>query len=198
MSRFLAGFAAATGLWGAVVAGLWLGGVVGPRADAPVAAVPEQVSVDVPTDDSQPRGRRGRRGRRSGGGAGGGSSERVPTGLATTGDDLNENEARSIDMAAGGGEGHLTDRQVEEGFSPGMGRIRRCLVLAAGEDPVRGRVVFGLRIHRTGEVGAVNLSGPAVVTTGDAGDCLRAAARSIRFASFDGPDMVLRYPLTLD
>ena len=203
MSRFFAGFAAATGLWAAVMAGLWLGGVIGPRVEPPLAAAPEQVAAEMPADTSEPRGRRGRRGRRAGGGASGftggeSGSGRVPTGSATTGDDLGEGEARSLDMSAGGGEGQLTDRQVEDAFTSGMGRIRRCLVLAAGDDPVRGRLVFGMRIRRTGEVAAVNLSGPAVVTTGDAGDCLRSAARSIRFASFDGPDMVLRYPITLD
>jgi hypothetical protein len=76
--------------------------------------------------------------------------------------------------------------------------VRRCLVLMAGDDPVRGRVTFGLRIAPTGQVRAVQLQGPAAATTGEAGDCLRAAARALRFPSFDGPEMVARYPLHLE
>ena len=79
-----------------------------------------------------------------------------------------------------------------------MGRIRRCFILAAGDEPVRGTLTFGMRIAGSGSVSAVNLSGPAAVTTGESGDCLRSAARAIRFPTFDGPEMVVRYPITLE
>jgi len=47
-------------------------------------------------------------------------------------------------------------------------------------------------------VARVNLQGPAAVTGGECGDCLRTAARNAQFPSFDGPDMVVHYPLTLE
>ncbi len=55
-----------------------------------------------------------------------------------------------------------------------------------------------MRIAGTGRVTRVNLQGPAAVTSGDAGDCLRNAARRIRFPSFDGPEMIVHYPITLE
>lgn len=79
-----------------------------------------------------------------------------------------------------------------------MGRVRRCLVLAAGEEPVHGRLVFGLRVLASGRVARVNLRGPRAVSAGECGQCLRQAARQAQFPSFDGPDMVVHYPLTLE
>jgi hypothetical protein len=62
---------------------------------------------------------------------------------------------------------------------------------------VSGKLVFGLRISGQSGVTRVNLEGPAAITRSEAGDCLRKAARSIRFRTFNGPDMLVRYPLTL-
>ncbi len=196
MSRFWAGFALASVLWGAAAAYLVL--VAGfappePEPEALLAEAPADVAPE-PEPEAAPRGRRGRRSRRAGRAA---PEERTPQGLATTGDDLREGEARTVDME-GGGEQQLTSAQIEAGFDSAMGRIRRCLVLMAGSDPVTGRVTFGLRVASDGGVRAVQLSGPAAATTGEAGDCLRAAARAIRFPTFDGPEMVVRYPLTLE
>ena len=103
-----------------------------------------------------------------------------------------------LDMGAAGGEQQLSGAQIEAAFDGGMGRIRRCLVLMAGEDAVTGRLTFGLRVAGDGQVRAVSLSGPRAATTGDAGECLRGAARALRFPTFDGPEMVVRYPLTLE
>jgi hypothetical protein len=103
-----------------------------------------------------------------------------------------------LDMGAAGGEQQLSGAQIEATFDGGVGRIRRCLVLMAGEDAVTGRLTFGLRVAGDGQVRAVSLSGPRAATTGDAGECLRGAARALRFPTFDGPEMVVRYPLTLE
>lgn len=195
MSRFWAGFAVASVLWGAAAAYLVVVAGFGPPEEeiaAPIAEAPEVAPDPEQEPEASPRRRRGRRARR-----GSGTEERTPTGVATTGDDLGEDEMRTVDME-GGGEQQLTSAQIEAGFDSGMGRIRRCLVLMAGSDPVTGRVTFGLRVASDGSVRAVQLSGPAAATTGEAGDCLRAAARAIRFDSFDGPEMVVRYPLTLE
>ncbi len=194
MSRFWAGFGLASVLWAGAAAYLVLGLGFGPPAPELEAPIEEAPALDAePEPEPEPaRRRRRRRARRASQ-----DEERTPTGNATTGDDLREDEMRTVDME-GGGEAQLTSAQIEAGFDSGMGRIRRCLVLMAGSDPVTGRLTFGLRVGSDGRVRAVQLSGPAAATTGEAGDCLRNAARAIHFDSFDGPEMVVRYPLTLE
>lgn len=190
MSKFVAGFLTASVLWGLGV-GLWASGAFEPGEIA-TNDVPEESDAGLEEEDDGPsmrrRRRRGRRGRRGG---------MVPTGNATTGDDLGSVD-RNLDLGAAGGEEQLSGAEIEAGMDGVFGRIRRCLVLAAGDEPVSGRLTFGLRIEPGGRVSRVRLSGPAVVTTGEAGSCLRTAARNARFDSFDGPPMVVNYPITLD
>ena len=199
MTRFLAGFAVGSILWGGALAYLVVREGYGPPPTEEPAA--EVLAVDAPegeTDDPSPRRRRGRGGsvgRRTPSGAPG---ERLPTGDATTGDDLGEGELRIIDGAGSGGEEQLTGEEIDHAFDGVMPRVRRCFILAAAEAEVRGRLTFGLRIAGSGRVSAVNLGGPAVLTTGECGDCLRDTARSIQFPTFDGPEMVVRYPITLE
>lgn len=117
----------------------------------------------------------------------------------TTHDDaLGDDRARELQMGSEGGEAQLAANVIENVFDAAMNRIRRCLVLVEGDEPVQGRLDFGVRIEPTGHVGAVNLGGPAVVTRGEAGDCLRTTARSLVFPAFDGPAMVTHYPVTLE
>ncbi|MDQ3036576.1 MAG: hypothetical protein M3Y87_29560 [Myxococcota bacterium] len=198
MSRFLAGFAAATVLWVGALAALHLELGWGPplEEELVVDEAPIEVAAEEPEERSRKR-RGGRRGRRGSTASADGTSA-VPRGEATTGDDLREGEMRMIDGEGVGGEQQLTGGQIDTAFDGAMGRIRRCFILAAGDEPVRGRLVFGMRIGASGRATAVNLSGPAAVTTGDSGDCLRSAARAIQFPPFDGPEMVVRYPITLE
>ena len=105
---------------------------------------------------------------------------------------------RTIDGEGTGGEAQLSGSQIEGAFDGAMGRIRRCFILAPGDEPVTGTLTFGLRIAGSGRVSAVNLSGPRALTAGEPGDCLRDAARGISFPSFDGPEMLVRYPITLE
>lgn len=151
--------------------------------------------LEEPEPEEEARPRRRRRRRR---GRGRDRRGRTPTGNATTGDDLGENEMRSLDMEGTGGEAQLRPSQIEAAFDQGMGRIRRCLVLMDGDDAVTGRLTFGLRISGSGQVERVRLSGPRAATTGEAGTCLRSAARGLRFDSFDGPSMIVNYPITLE
>ncbi len=197
VARFWSGFAVASVLWVGAAAGLHFGlGYGPPPAEEPVLAEAEPVVEEpVPDEEPAPRRRR-RRGRRGGAAARRG---RTPTGEATTGDDdLGEGDMRTVDMEGGGGEQQLRPHQIEATFDAGMGRIRRCLVLIEGDDPVRGRLTFGLRIRSDGSVERVRLSGPRAATTGEAGTCLRSAARALRFDSFDGPPTIVNYPLTLE
>lgn len=196
MSKFLGGFAAATVVWGGALAVLHFGmGWGPPPEDEPVVEEPVEVATSEEAEPTTTK-RRTRRPRRSGEPATSGAG--APEGEATTGDDLREGEMRTIDGEGTGGEQQLTGGQIDSAFDSGMGRIRRCFILAAGDEPVTGRLTFGLRIAGSGNVTAVNLSGPAAVTTGESGDCLRTAVRAIRFPTFDGPEMVVRYPITLE
>jgi hypothetical protein len=206
---FLGGFLLASGIWGAL-AFLYLRGNLDflfPEEE-PVAA------MAAPTADAEGAGppskgkRRGlkrpRLQRRAGGGAASGSSDdaRESAGSngagsanTTVGDDLGWDKERNMDMAAG--EGQLAGTQIDAGFDSVMGRVRRCLILVPSDGDVTGKLIFGMRVGSDGKPRAVNLSGPSIVISGESGSCLRGAAQGIRFASFDGPDMLFKYPITL-
>ena len=124
-------------------------------------------------------------------------SGRHYVGDSTTGDDLGGPEAHNLDLNAKGGEEQLTGHEIEQGFDGVFPQVKRCLILAAGDEPVSGKIVFGLRISGHSGVTAVNLNGPSAITQSEAGDCLRKAARGIHFRNFNGPDMLVHYPLTL-
>lgn len=206
--RFLAGFALASAICVAGVSyAVFELGWGPPEVEEPieVAAVDEAPVADEPSPTR--RSRRGRVRRGASGGSSGGTREGagVASGSradleaeATTGDDLGEGGIRMIDGAGTGGEEQLTGAEIESAFDGVMGRVRRCFLLAPDDAPVSGRLTFGLRVAGTGRVSAVNLTGPSGLTAGECGQCLRDAARGMSFPSFDGPEMVVRYPITLE
>ncbi|MET0340661.1 MAG: hypothetical protein ABW252_06650 [Polyangiales bacterium] len=208
--RFLFGFATASVVWALALALLYTTGIVvipdDGSEDDEAAAAPAEDEAD---EDPKARARRPRRARKDRD-RGRVAKERVgeraeaerpdkaapvPTGEATTGDDLDWSGERRVDMAAG--EAQLAGTQIEAGFDGAMGKIRRCLVLVPGDATVTGKLVFGMRVGADGVPRAVNLTGPRAVTEGESGGCLRQAAQAIRFPKFDGPDMLFRYPITL-
>lgn len=200
VGRFLGGFLVASLLWGGGVAA-YEGGYLDEYlaeedVEADLLAEREEVDEEVALEDA-PRRRRRRRGRRAAMTA---MSEEAdyPRGEATTGEDLGSDDPRELSAGESGGEAQLSSAQVESGFDTAFGGIQRCLVLVPSEAPLRGRLTFGLRIAGSGRVTRVNLQGPAAVTSGDSGDCLRNAARRIHFPSFDGPEMIVHYPITLE
>jgi hypothetical protein len=81
-----------------------------------------------------------------------------------------------------------------------FGSIRRCIMIAQADrdTPVRGRMSIGMRIRPTGEVGAVKVSPPGPLAQSDLGPCVRSVVGRIRFPRFDGRDMVVTYPVTLE
>lgn len=195
--RFVAGFFAASFLWGGLLVANKLGIVELNLAPDEVEAEPIELAADeAPSDD--PRGgkakRRGKR--RAGTGARQGRDPRYE-GESSFGDELGGPEARNLNVAAGGGEEQLLGSEIERGFDEAMPRIRRCLILAASDEPVTGKIVFGVRISGSGRVEKVNLNGPSAITRSEAGGCLAQAARGIQFRSFNGPDMLVSFPLTL-
>ncbi len=202
MSRFLVGFLTASLLWG-LGAFLYFGGVLVVGSHDPKAAaapITDAAPDNAPDPASHHAHRRHRwHGHRRASGTWASRDDApTPQGNATTGDNLGTEGTRTLDMGSAGGEQQLSGSQIEQGFDGVFAHVRRCLVLAAGDQALHGRVTFGLRIESSGHVSKINLSGPAAVTTGDCGNCLRSTARSIHFPSFDGPTMVVHYPITLD
>jgi hypothetical protein len=204
--RFLLGFVSASVLWGAL-SFLYLRGSLDflfpeeESAPEPVVAAAGPEAQGPPTKGKRRGLRRPRLSRKAEANNGepaarpsAGSPNRG-TGETTTGDDLGWDKARNVDM--NGGEGQLSGTQIDSGFDSMMGRIRRCLILVPSDGEVTGKLVFGMRVGSDGKPRAVNLSGPSVVTAGESGSCLREAAQGIRFASFNGPDMLFKYPITL-
>ncbi|HEY6878825.1 MAG TPA: hypothetical protein VI299_12435 [Polyangiales bacterium] len=191
MARFFLGFLVATVVYGGVIAGLHAKGWVAFGAPEPAAVELAEAPPEVDSDPKKPKKKRPQRPRTerpSGAGS-------LPNGNATTGDDLDWNGERQVDMA--GGEEQLSGSEIEAGFDSAMAKIRRCLILVPADGEVTGKLIFGMKVASDGTPRAVNLSGPAVVTTGESGDCLRKAAQAIRFAKFSGPDMLFKYPITL-
>jgi hypothetical protein len=190
--RFLAGFLTATLLWGGLLfahsRGILDLGIDPVEDEALADASAEQATAEEPGPTRRKRGARGRAGARK---------DRRYSGEAMTGDDLGDPELRNLEAAKAGGEEQLLGSEIERGFDSVFPQVRRCLMLAAGEEPVTGKLVFGLRISGQGGVERVSLQGPAAITQSEAGDCLRKAAREIRFRTFNGPDMLVHFPLML-
>lgn len=201
--RFLSGFLAASLLWGGL-SFAYLNGYL--DSLLPADEVAEPVAAAVPADDgagdakTKRRVKRTRVRRRADSGGNGGSGKvasagAAPQGTGTVGDDIGWDKERNVDM--NGGEGQLAGSQIDAGFDSVMGRIRRCLILVESDGDVTGKLTFGMRVGSDGKPKAVNLSGPSIVIGGESGSCLRTAAQGIRFASFNGPDMLFKYPITL-
>lgn len=193
MPRFLAGFLVASLLFGGLVVAYSRGLLPIDLEPPSKIEAPEALPEDVPRDEAGAvRGKKRARGTR-----GGGQKQRRYAGEAMTGDDLGGPEARNLDVGSAGGEEQLLGSEIEKGFDSVFSQVRRCLMLAADDEPVTGKIVFGLRISSQGSVTRVNLQGPAAITQSEAGDCLRKAAGGIHFRSFHGPDMLVHFPLTL-
>lgn len=187
--RFVLGFVVASLMWGGAAVYLHQQGQLFPPDPEPLVAASE--TTDTPV--SAPKPKHGKKKRRVG-------AQNTETGAdgnatQTVGEDIGWDAEQRIDMV--GGEQQLTGSQIEAGFDSAMPGIRRCLVLVPADGEISGKLVFGMRVGPNGTPKAVNLTGPRIVTGGEAGDCLRRVAQSIRFAAFQGPDMVFKYPITL-
>jgi hypothetical protein len=184
-------------VWGGVIAAQAFG-LININLEPEGAAEPIETAAETAPEDSPDPKKRKRSGRkRSAADRDNGSSDRRYSGDALSGDDLGDPQLRNLQADQAGGEEQLLGSEIERGFDGVFPQVKRCLMLAAGDEPVSGKLVFGLRITGQGSVSAVNLAGPAAITRSEAGDCLRKAARGIRFRSFNGPDMLVHYPLTL-
>jgi hypothetical protein len=191
--RFFLGFLTATVLWGLLAALAFFGVLPLPGAHSTDDA--ETAVAEVAPEPEDPTGKTKRR-RPKKARAPGAPRERGDDGQdQQVGDDLDWDGERQVNMA--GGEEQLSGKEIEAGFDSVMNKIRRCLILVPADGEIKGKVLFGMRVGGDGRPRAVQLTGPGVVTGGESGSCLRDTAQSIRFATFDGPDMLFKYPLTL-
>jgi len=191
--KFVAGFIVASLLWGGLLVAVKEGYVELDLAPPEEVIEPEALAESAEPDDSARDTKRKRRGKRK---ARRGGSQRYE-GESSVGDDLGGPEARNLDVGAAGGEEQLLGSEVERGFDEAMPSIRRCLILVASDEPVTGKLIFGVRISGSGRIERVNLKGPSAITRSEAGSCLTSAARAIKFRTFNGPDMLVNFPLTL-
>lgn len=187
MGRFLAGFLLATVIWGGLFYG-YATGVIQLNLGEPEPEVVDEQAP--PADDGDAPRKKKRKWKRK--------KKGPRSGNALIGDRLGGPDTRNLNAAEGGGEEQLLGSEIEAGFDSVFPKVRRCLVLAADDAPVSGKLVFGLRISGAGKVTKVNLRGPSGITQSEAGGCLRNAARSIKFRNFNGPDMLVHFPLTLE
>jgi hypothetical protein len=122
---------------------------------------------------------------------------RYDTADGVAGDDLGTPEAREVSMGAGA-EDQLSNEEIDRGIDRVFNGIQRCLLLLPPDAPAKGKVVFGMHIASSGQVTKVSLKGPNVMIQGECGACFRRTVKSIRFRSFDGPDMIVHYPVAFD
>ena len=202
MKGFAVGFLLASVLWGGLASAYLTGALDGLLPEEEVAAPPDGGPVAEAVHEEVPAKRRkGRRWRRRRGKRGDWRPGKVRGSgpIVESGDDLGEGEARELDLGEGsGGEQRLSSAQIDAAFGPAMPGIRRCLLMLDPDQEGSGRVVFGLRVSGAGRVVAARLQGPSALTTGAVGQCLTRSARAIRFPTFDGPEMVVRYPITFE
>lgn len=203
MKRFLGGVAVASLAWVGVLYAQ-SSGAIDPfgffrTVPAEEPAAPPGAKVEMPAGEpGQTQGRKARRkpGRRSLPGP----AERAPydSSDAVSGADLGALEPREVDVGAGGREEQLSGAEIERGVDGVFRGIERCLVLLPPDAPAAGKVVVGMRIAKSGLVTEVNLKGPRPLVDGEPGACIRRVVRSIRYRSFDGPDMVAHYPIMFE
>ena len=195
--RFVAGFVAASLLWGGLVVGVKQGFINLDLSPPEEDVEPELVAAaDAPEEDARDPKKK-RKGKRRAGSGERGDSRRYE-GESSVGDDLGGPDTRNLDVANAGGEEQLQGSEIERGFDQAMPSIRRCLILAASDEPVTGKLIFGVRIGGNGRVEKVNLKGPSAITQSEAGSCLTSATRGIQFRTFNGPAMLVNFPLTLE
>ena len=203
MRQFLLGFALASALG---TAALWAQGtgrleLFTPAGDevAKITLVASDHSVDKKSDDTRKTGkRRGKRKTRAGGRRDFGDRVEYDTSEGLSGDDLGGPGSRELSMGSEGGEEQLKEAEIDRGIDRVFSGIERCLVLVPAGAPASGKVVVGMKIASTGQVREVNLKGPRTIVSGEAGACIRRIVKSIRYPSFDGPDMVAHYPIVFE
>jgi hypothetical protein len=119
-------------------------------------------------------------------------------GEGQTGDDLTAGPRSISPGDAGGDEGQLSNAEIESAIDQRFNGIQRCLTLMPPDAPGIGRLVIGMNISGAGTVTRVNLRGPNAMIKGEPGACFRRIVSAMRFRRFNGPDMIVHYPIIFE
>jgi hypothetical protein len=204
MKQFIVGFVTACLLWVALLVAESAGvvDILDPRLEEPdagVAPVSAAVDEDDSGDDKKKRRKRGRRiGRRDAPRRGEPQAPEYDMSEGVAGDDLGSPGAREIGMGSGGVVDQLSPAEIDRGIDRVWSGLQRCLLALPPGVPNTGKIVLGMHIASSGRVTKVNLTGPNAMISGEAGACFRRTTKSVQYRSFDGPDMIARYPITFD
>jgi len=114
------------------------------------------------------------------------------------GDVLGGPGSRDLNMAGGGQVDQLSSAEIDQGIGRVFKGIERCLLLLPSDAPAQGKVIFGMKIAKSGHVTKVNLKGPNTMIQGETGACFRRKVKSIKYRPFDGPDMIAHYPIVFE
>jgi hypothetical protein len=200
MKRFLLGVLVASVVWVGVLFAQAAGviDVIGPDdpgdepdADAGVIETAAAESPDGETKRKKRKKRRPSKPKRPGGAA-------YADGDGTAGDEIGAGGGHELSMGEAGGQEQLSAAQIDKGIDSVWNGVQRCLVLVPSDLPATGKVVLGMHIAPSGKVTRVGLRGPNPIVQGECGACIRRAVKSIRYPSFDGPEMVARYPIVFE
>jgi hypothetical protein len=118
-------------------------------------------------------------------------------GSGISGDNLKAG-SREVAAGAAGAEEQLSGRQIDAGIDRVFNGIQRCLMLMPPDAPSRGKIIIGMYITSAGNVTKVNLKGPNSMVKKECGACIRRMVKTIKYPSFNGPDMTVHYPVIFD
>ena len=200
MKQFLLGVLVASVVWVGVLFAQSAGviDILGAGDDEVVAVdagvIETAVAAEPSGDEKKKKKRKQRRGgkkKRPGGAA-------YAAGDGRVGDEIGGPGSQELSMGEVGGQEQLSAAEIDRGIDRVWNGIQRCLVLVPSDLPATGKVVLGMHIAPDGRVTRVGLRGPNPIVQGESGGCIRRAVKSIRYPSFDGPEMVAHYPIVFE
>jgi len=209
MKQFALGFAIASLVWIGVLYAESTGAISVFDASAEDEDLEDSVVEEDNVEDTVSRKKKGRRGRRGRAARRRGRNthrrdrtvKAMPaydTSAGVSGDALGKSGPKSVSMDKRGGEKQLSSSDIERGIDRVFRGIERCLILVQSNAPATGKVTIGMHIAPSGKVTKVNLKGPNVIIQGESGSCIRRMVKSITYPGFDGPDMIVQYPIEFD
>jgi hypothetical protein len=205
MKQFVLGMVTASLCWGGLLLAQkkgiihFLSFVSDSNDDVDSEAIPATLAVAETPDDKKDKKRHRKRSRKSPSSSSIGDSSQTgqyDMSEGMVGDSLDVG-SREVSMGKGG-EDQLLEREIDQGIDRVFSGIERCLLLLPPDASAEGKVIFGMNIAPSGQVTKVNLKGPSMMIKGETGACFTRTVKAVRFRSFNGPDMVVHYPVEFD
>ncbi len=208
MKQFMGGFIVASVLWAGVLVAQSFGMIdlFDPANSRDAEMQADVAEIEISPSDEPRKKRRGkgkwakrkraRRHKQQATGQPRGTEYDMSEGVK--GDVLGTPGSRDLAMDGAEKEDQLSPSEIDKGIDRVFKGIERCLVLLPSDAPAQGKVVLGMEIASSGQVTKVNLKGPNTMIGGQTGACFRRKVKSIRYRSFDGPDMIAHYPIVFE